>query len=524
MFDAPVLNQFVSPIRLSDEQLAIANFVDTGKSNILVIARAGTGKTFLIRQCIPLMRGRVAIAAYNTKIAKEIAARVVQDGNKADVATFHSFGFRALRRAFPNAKIEGKGTNNAGFFKFDVICDKLEIQNHLQAFVKKAMSLAMQSGFGVLRPLNDPKAWLDLVHHHGLDSEFSEDNIGLRMHGKDKLIQVGCQLAAKAVKLGIQMAHEVISFDDMIYLPLVLNLTLDTFQWVCVDEAQDSNALRREMANRMVLKGGRMFFVGDDRQAIYGFTGADNDALQQIGVDFACTTFPMTVTRRCSKAVVALAQRLVPDYRAYAGNASGSVLEIDEAAFEGFNLIAGEDAIICRNTAPLVKTAYKLIARGVPAHVEGKEIGKGLLALVDRWTSIKTISALTDRLNAYLEKEVAKLIADKKEMAAEALTDKVETIFTIMTTLPKDATVATLRQDIISLFADTPDGHRPSTVVLMTAHRSKGLEFRRVFGWGTAKFSPSKFAKQDWQLIQELNLCYVQYTRAIDTYVEVSVE
>jgi superfamily I DNA/RNA helicase len=323
--------------------------------------------------------------------------------------------------------------------------------------------------------------------------------------------------------MGIQMAHEVISFDDMIYIPLVMNLRFSTYNWVCVDEAQDSNWCRRQMALRMVAPGGRLFFVGDDMQAIFGFTGADNDSLDQIKKEFRCTVFPMTVTRRCCKAVVTLAQTIVPDFKAHEGNKEGSTTEITEEDFDNMTLVSGEDAIICRNTAPLVKAAYKLIAKGVAAHVEGKEIGRDLIALLDRWKSIKTIVALKDKLNEYLEREVQKMMAAKKEMAADALADKVETIFTIMETLPSNATVETLRQDIQDLFADTPAGTRPATVSLMTAHRSKGREFKRVFGWGVAAYFPSRFAKQAWQIEQEDNLQYVLYTRAMDSYIDVVV-
>lgn len=522
MLDTTTINasNILAPVVYSPEQLAIIRFIDAGKGNLIVRARAGTGKTFLIRHSIPVMTGRVGVAAFGKEISVEVDLKIRQDGNKADVGTFHSFGFRALRRAFPNAKIEGKGPGCAGFKKFDRIAETLEIQNHLVGFVKKATSLAMQRGFGILFPLNDKAQWLDLVAHFNLDEEFSEDNVALKIHGKQHLIETGCRLAAKAVKLGIQQVHEVISFDDMLYAPLVLNLSLPQFDVLAVDEAQDNNALRTEMAARM---GKRLIFVGDDKQAIMGFTGADCDSLDQIRVRFNCTVLPMSTTRRCGKAIVTLAQSIVPDYTAHESNPQGQVLAIAEDDFVKFNLVAGEDAIICRNTAPLVKVAYSLIARGVGAHVEGKSIGDGLIAFIDRFKSCKTIVALKDKIAAYLEKETAKLLADKQEGLAETLNDKVETIFSIMETLPLKATPDTLRQDIADLFADTKPGEKRSTVALMTAHRSKGREYKRVFAWGRTKFFPSRFATQEHQLQQESNLEYVMITRAIETYIDVEV-
>lgn len=501
--------------RLSPQQLDIANFVDAGKGNLLVVARAGTGKTTLIRQCLPLMVGPVAIAAYNSKIAEEIDSKVRADGNRADVATFHSFGRRALSKAFPKSKIDKKGA------KFAAIADDLQIAPFMRSFVRKAASLAMQRGFGVFHPLNEPRHWLDMVDHFGLDTEISDDNVIAQIKGRHEAIKLALKAACKVVKRSIEMVDEIMSFDDMLYVPLVLNAKFDEFAWVCVDEAQDSNPVRREIAKRMTRRGGRMLWVGDDRQAIYGFTGADNDALDQIAQEFRCRRFPMTMTFRCGKAIVDVAKRLVPDYQAAESNQQGLVRVITDADFVSLSLKAGQDAIICRNTAPLVRCAYRLIAGGTAAHVEGKLIGEGLLALVNRWR-LKDVRKLKERLHEYRQKEVQKLLADKKEQAAEALTDKIDTINALMETLPPGATVDTLKADINSMFQDTPDGQR-SSVALMTAHRSKGLEFDRVFGWGVRQFFPSRFAKKPWQLRQEENLEYVLYTRAIRELVIVDV-
>lgn len=94
-----------------------------------------------------------------------------------------------------------------------------------------------------------------------------------------------------------------IDFDDMVYLPLVFKLRLFPQDWVLIDEAQDTNPTRRALAARMLKPGGRVIAVGDPRQAIYGFTGADNDALEQIAAQFSCKRMPLTVSYRCPQAV-----------------------------------------------------------------------------------------------------------------------------------------------------------------------------------------------------------------------------
>src|SRR4051812_23638111 len=80
---------------LSDEQMAIVQYVHSGQGNLVVVARAGTGKTYLIRKSLPLMQ----------------ASRV-------DVATFHSFGNRVLADRLKGARLDGFGKGNAGFSKF----------------------------------------------------------------------------------------------------------------------------------------------------------------------------------------------------------------------------------------------------------------------------------------------------------------------------------------------------------------------------------------------------------------------
>ena len=508
---------------LSPEQLAIAREVQTGRGNIEVIARAGTGKTFLIRSCLPLMRGPVAIVAYNKKIAREIEAKVQIDNGRADVGTFHSFGNRLLRKTLPDAKLEGRDAKQAGYYKIDRIIEEMKVPEYLKGFVRKAIDLGMQRGFGVVCPLLVPSLWLDLVHHHDIDSDLADDNVAVQLHGRDQVIREGCQFAAKGIRLGIKMAHEVYSFADMLYLPLVLNAPFRQYGFVAVDEAQDSNPVRREMAARMVRPGGRMMFVGDPKQSINGWCGADSDAMDRIADDFQCKRFYMTQTFRCAKAIVDLVKPIVPDYKAADSNPSGVVRFVSDTQFEKHEVpkLTPSDAIICRNTKPLVQLAYKLLSRGVACHVEGKEIGKSLLSLVDRFPAAKSVSALVDGLMDYLSRRMEKLMKERKEAQAEALNDRVETVFAIIEGLPKGSKVSDLREQIASLFSDSQSGEKRRTVTLMTAHKSKGLEFDRVFGLGVASFFPSKFATQPWMLEQEACLEYVLKTRAIREYVDI---
>lgn len=557
-----------APVRLSDEQLAITQEVRLGKGNILVMARAGTGKTFLLRMCLPFMRGAIAVMAFNRKIMKELLKKIGEDGylrseadrkyNRpgVDVSTFNAAGFAVLRKFLPNVRVEGFDRGDAGFLKFTVIADRLDIPQPLRATVKRAMEFAQYRGFGIegMIPLNDAAAWLDLAEHYGLESELPEDGSVLaQMLGvlgsdwRDGLVKICLRYAAKAINLSIKMTTEpftrehqgkgkgpgekfvgVISMTDMMYMPLQLKMPFNKHQWVLTDEAQDSNPIRREMAHRMLADDGRMLWVGDDRQSIYSFAGADSDALAQIGRLFACKIMPMTVTFRCAKAIVRKAQLIVSDYKAANDNPEGETSVMTDTDFAKLDLVTSRpggtgDAIICRNTKPLISLAYKLIARGIPCHVEGREIGKNLISLLDRYPHLKTLPALTDKLVEYRDREVGKLLSNNHEAQADALEDKVETVLALIAGMPKGSKVADLTIKINGLFADTPDGEPMKTVTLVSGHKSKGLEFTRVFAWGNQKFIPSKYAKMSHQLEQEENLEYIIITRAILTLVDVIV-
>jgi superfamily I DNA/RNA helicase len=51
-------------------------------------------------------------------------------------------------------------------------------------------------------------------------------------------------------------------------------------------------------------------------------------------------------------------------------------------------------------------------------------------------------------------------------------------------------------------------------ITLSSVHKSKGREWERVFILDFGTYMPSKYAKKDWQKIQENNLIYVAITRA----------
>lgn len=254
---------------------------------------------------------------------------------------------------------------------------------------------------------------------------------------------------------------------------------------------------------------GKAIFVGDRSQSIYGFTGADNDAIDLLINEFNADSLPLTVTYRCPKSVVAEARKYVDHIEAHASAPEGVVRTIEDGKLFSEKFCA-TDAILCRLTAPIVKIAFRLIRNGIACHVEGRDIGVGLTVLLKKWKRVKSVEDLIEKLESFRDHEVAKLKAKHRETAAEALSDKVETLIVLSEGCE---TLECIEKKIATIFQDS-DGLKKPTLTLSTVHKAKGREWPRVFLYGHDTYMPSKWARQEWQQEQERNIIYVALTRA----------
>jgi superfamily I DNA/RNA helicase len=285
-----------------------------------------------------------------------------------------------------------------------------------------------------------------------------------------------------------------------------------------VDEAQDTNAARRALVRAMVKKGGRVIAVGDPCQAIYGFTGADADALELIAKDFNCIELPLTVSYRCPQAVVKFAQQWVSHIQPAPTAPEGSVGSCSMDEFLQRNDLDGNAAVLCRVNKQLVALAFALIRRRVPCRIQGRDIGTRIQKLITRW-KVDTLDELEDRLDAYLAKETTKLLAAKKETKLAELEDAVQTVRVIIEQClsERKTGISDAVAYVESLFSDKVVG----MLTLSSIHKAKGREWQRVFWLDRMGTCPSKWARQAWQQGQEKNLQYVAATRSKSDLVDV---
>lgn len=500
----------------SAQQLAVYDWVQNGTGSAVLVAVAGAGKTTTLVEAIKLMEGTAFLGAYNSKNGKDLKERIGNLPGKF-AGTFHSAGFRALCRANPELKKKDPDDKKVRKIAEFHLSDKntgesIAVDGEVAA-VCQLVSLAKQTGFYVrtLVPHVEPRYWAELVSRHDVADRLPEDYQVSRL----------CRLADVVLRES-NSDRDTIDFDDMVYLPLLLNLRFFPNDWVLIDEAQDTNAVRRELARRMLKpRTGRLLAVGDPHQAIYGFTGADNRSMDMIKEQFGAQTLELSVSWRCPRRVVDVARSYVSHIEPAPTAKEGSVQDM---TYESMVEACGPgDAVICRYNAPLVELCFRLIREGKPAKIEGRAIGEGLAALMGRW-KVKTLDAFENRLTTWNERERAKFdeTAAKPDDAKLAKhEDKYATILTLLSRAreQKMTRVEEMQEMVLGMFADV--GASPALVVLSSVHRSKGLEWPRVFVLGRHELMPSPRATQEWQKEQEVNLCYVAVTRAQETLVDV---
>ena len=493
----------------SSYQVRILEWVVNGTGSAIVQAVAGSGKTTTLLESVKNMIGEVLFLAFNKKIAAEIAYKLQRMFlPNANASTVHAAGLNIIKLN------RGRRLNVDGD-KVRKIIDELihkDAEDQIKiiaSFINRMVTLAKDHAFGVAgqTSIDDVEAWKAIADHYAIELEDCDIDMN------------------EAIQLCIQVLKESnndrynLDFGDMIYHVLLFDMKGKQYDWVLLDEAQDTNISRRLLARKLLKDGGRLIAVGDTFQAIYGFSGADSMAMENIKNEFNCQEFPLSICYRCGSNIIAEAQKIVPHIEAYEKNAAGTVESfaydkfVTDAPSLGINENTG---IICRNNAPLIPLAFALIRKGISCRIEGKDIGAQLSKYTFKWKD-RNLANFVTKFNDFIGKEIEKALEKKNSMTVGILVDRQETMNALIDRCFDlgEQTVDALQRLILSMFSDTETGKvRKDVVTLCSIHKSKGLEFDDVYLLGKAQFMPSKYAIQEWMLEQESNLEYVAVTRA----------
>ena len=316
--------------------------VTTVDGPVLVVAGPGSGKTRVLAHRIAHLIGdrgvspsRILAVTFTNKAAREMKERVerlVGPGGAEGLVmgTFHSFGVRLLRQN------PGAVATHLGVLPHFTIYDDADQQR----VAKQAI--------------------LDL----GLDPKsIAPRRMTSRISAAKSLLMTPDEVASQAATYDDEIVARVyreyqrqlsrsnaVDFDDLLVLPIrlfdaspdLLHRYQDRFQYILVDEYQDTNRVQYVLISALSAKHRNLFVVGDPDQSIYGWRQADIRNILDFEQDFPdATRIDLEVNYRSTARIVAVADQVIRenslriDRRLRTDNDDGDKVSIRELSDQG---------------------------------------------------------------------------------------------------------------------------------------------------------------------------------------------
>ena len=462
----------------TEEQLAFIEELKAGRPCFLS-ARAGTGKTTTIRLGVEALRAsgvpasEISAVAFNKANQEDLAKAL---GTAVKVSTLHSLGYKAVRAFLPGASLVSdklfeltKAAGIRGKNARDIFAATMKLVSAAKSVgivpKDKRTPLFTQS----LRP-DTPESWTALVDYFELwDADIEKAR---------EILILSNEQATK---------HRAIDFDDMVYLPVALNLRPVAPDYLIVDEAQDLSPLNLAMLKRTP---SRIWYVGDPYQTIYAWRGASEEVVEKLGLP----VFPLTNCWRCSGEIIKEARKYVGDIQTT--NPPLNPVQRPTQLPDWVSLPPA--TILGRRNADLVQMALSFKNAGLQCCVFGREFVSVLDGILDKLKGTNS-RTLRESLREWLRKMQDRFPHQQAELA-----DYAKCLDSI---LAEVSGAQAARKLIGEVFTDNP---KEGIWLLSTIHKAKGKEWPRVY---LLNWSP-KNLEQPWQRKEDRNLRYVATTRA----------
>lgn len=470
-------------MNLTSEQQAIIDFATTTTDNLLVSALAGAAKTStLVMVASALPKVQILSIAFNKRIADEMAQRLPPN---CEARTLNAIGHRAWSDTIGRRLIVDTSKN------FKLLSNEID---RLARIEKSAVykdfgdtldmiAAGKTSGYVPSGHFPEAKRLMD-------DDTFFDSLDVMPTELQRRLVRA---VSIASIKAGFDGK---VDFDDQILLPTVFSALFPSMPLVLVDEAQDLSELNHAMLRKLVRK--RVIGVGDERQSIYAFRGAHEQAMSLLANQFSMQRLGLTTTFRCPKEVVRAAWWHAPLMK-WADWAQEGVVR--SKLDWGLDEVSDGSAILCRNNAPLFAQAIKFLKNGRNCTIVGNDIGKGLLKIMKKFGDFNLgRNEVEKQIEKWSEGQLA------KSRSPARVADRADCM----------RLFASQGGNLGEAMAYAEHLFRSSgPVQMMTVHKSKGLEYDDVF-------------LLDEHLIgdveQEKNLRYVAQTRAKNSLTYVTSE
>lgn len=480
--------------------------IEDSYNNILLSAVAGSGKTFSIVECIKFFprHAKIHFFAFNKSIAEELKIKMP----KANVTTIHSYGMRMIQTLGIKLKVD---SNKYWSIAEEAIKDcnpEFATKKEKNCFAFNMLKLYDLFRVNLLEITDDKQldryTITQLCLNNGIEESY-------------QLYNVFCIFWVLQKKYNAQMLKKSstgkefkIDFTDMIYLPVQFQkeLQFPKNDIVIGDEVQDWSVCQQAIVS--LAKGnGKSIMVGDEKQSIYLFAGADAKAWKKLETQDKTVKMPLSVCYRCAKSIVEKARTVYDHILPFDGQIEGEVIEGDSA--DVFDAEIG-DFVLCRNTRPLISLWYDFTVMNKKSYVKGDETKKELLKLIESVSEMNVEDGL-NRLDYKLQVLHEKLLTQGVEPEKNySYCNFVEQIECVKILIEKSDCINNM-SDLYAILENVFSGSPQEKICLMTMHKSKGLEADNVYII-RLDLLPSKYAQTEEQLLQEKNLKYVAFTRA----------
>lgn len=484
----------------STYQENIFKFIQNEIGHGVVEALAGSGKTTTALEALKYIpKGKtVLFLAFNRHIAEELRTKVP---SHVKVSTVHGMGKHMLLT-------NGYGKNHKDFKVYDIIKNLLGRMGYawdtvrtLRPSINKIVGL-LKNNMLELTTENINH----IIHYYSIDvpniviPDDREEPPSRLEITNETYINLTKSVFTQSVN-----DTENTDFNDQVFMPAYYDLSGAKYDFVFCDEAQDFNKSQTEVVLRCLKKNGRIIAIGDSKQSLYGFAGADSKSLHNIQKRLDATVLPLSITYRCPTSHVEHAQQFVPHLEAAPNAIEGSIEEIN---FDDMYMkIQAGDLVLSRYNSTLIAPCLKLISKGIKATIKGMDYGENLKFLIDTLGALD-IPHLKEELKLWQNEQIRR--AEERDENIQPIMDKYECITTLLYS-SKAKNVDQLKYYIDEIFSDgTPE------ISFSTVHRAKGLEADNVF-IVMPSLMPCIHAKQGWEMEQEDNIQYVAFTRAKQT-------
>lgn len=497
-------------VNWTDEQLEVFEAVTNCDDHIAILACAGGGKTFtavygviatLLNKALKNKEEyKIQVLAFNEHIATEIRknSRIPQ---KVKVSTFHGLGMGLLYKYFRGespilrdnkyyelakkrlASIEK--INCPSWLRFEDDDERHEFLRAVKDIVEYAQSTLSKL---------ETESLVKMAGYYGL-----------LCPGGKLTLEAACDIALDCIEQGMELAQRerVISYSDMIYLPIRWNIYVHRKTHVITDEFQDMSAARLVLLNKFAMSGARIILVGDLQQSIAGFSGADPRSAQKAYEKFDPLRLYLSCCFRCGSSILDLARVFQPRIMPAPGAEEGLVTV--DSPDDMFRFLGKGDLVISRYNAPLIDKCLEACFAGVRAKIAGDILVTKMKSYIKR--AAKLSSSLVDGLVMVANSEINNLEASGRQSEIIGVDRIKESLIRIIKEYKTTDTEQVLR------IADELFNPEHPDVLFSTIHKIKGGEADTVWLLGS-NLIPNDNSIVAWQNEQERNLAYVAITRA----------